>query len=289
MDGSAYACDSRPSDRIVLSQLAGNALAKIAPGGGAAGGALQYRMLTGAGLSPAAVGGGLTSANLLTFATLLALPVLDSPRCRGGAPRGPRPRGMRRCWAQPCSWWWEPSAACCWQAIARWSSSAGSRRMRGTECFPAGRRCGGIPGRLVRERDVALRVIGRHKREALLSAVLCGLLDYSALLLALAWVGAEPRPSLVLLAFTASQLLAHRAADARGNRVRRGRPGRLARAGGRQPRRRGRRDARLSPRVLPASAARRSSCGARSPIRPRWAPTSSVGWLVDQSLERDEH
>ena len=39
---------------VVSSQLAGNALAKIAPGGGALGAALQYRMLVQAGLPAAA-------------------------------------------------------------------------------------------------------------------------------------------------------------------------------------------------------------------------------------------
>ena len=66
----------------------------------------------------------------------------------------------------------------------------------------------GLPERLVVERNEALRVMGPHGREALIAAVLRWLLDYSALLLALAAVGAEPRPSLVLLAFTAAQLLA---------------------------------------------------------------------------------
>jgi uncharacterized membrane protein YbhN (UPF0104 family) len=66
----------------------------------------------------------------------------------------------------------------------------------------------GLPERLVLERDAALRVIGARAREALVASVLRWLLDYSALLLALAAVGAEPRASLVLLAYTASQLLA---------------------------------------------------------------------------------
>jgi uncharacterized membrane protein YbhN (UPF0104 family) len=64
-----------------------------------------------------------------------------------------------------------------------------------------------LPARLVRERDRVLRVVGGDAREALLSAVLRWLLDYCALLVALAAVGAEPRPSLVLLAYTASQVL----------------------------------------------------------------------------------
>ncbi len=37
---------------VITSQLAGNALAKVAPGGGAMGGALQYKMLVRAGAPP---------------------------------------------------------------------------------------------------------------------------------------------------------------------------------------------------------------------------------------------
>ena len=35
---------------MITSQLAGNALSKIAPGGGAVGAAVQYRMLVDAGM-----------------------------------------------------------------------------------------------------------------------------------------------------------------------------------------------------------------------------------------------
>ena len=55
---------------VIASQLAGNALAKVAPGGGAMGGALQYRMLVDAGLPAAGVVSGLTAANLLLFGTV---------------------------------------------------------------------------------------------------------------------------------------------------------------------------------------------------------------------------
>src|SRR5689334_16404693 len=71
---------------VILSQLGGNALAKVAPGGGAAGGALQYRMLVESGVASSAVASGLTAANLLIFATLLALPVLTVPGFLAGLP-----------------------------------------------------------------------------------------------------------------------------------------------------------------------------------------------------------
>ena len=53
---------------VIASQLAGNALSKVAPGGGALGSALQYKMLVQGGSPPASTVGGLTAANLLVFA-----------------------------------------------------------------------------------------------------------------------------------------------------------------------------------------------------------------------------
>ena len=73
---------------VVSSQLAGNALAKIAPGGGALGAALQYRMLVQAGLPGRRAVAGLTATNLLVFAVVLAMPILAIPAIlRGGVDR----------------------------------------------------------------------------------------------------------------------------------------------------------------------------------------------------------
>jgi uncharacterized membrane protein YbhN (UPF0104 family) len=196
-----------PFGPVVLSQLAGNALAKVAPGGGAAGGALQYRMLVDAGLGRSAVGAGIATANLLTFATLLALPALTAPAVALGLPIE---RGLVQ-------------AALLGAALFLAVATVGGvllasdralmlvgRLAQGARNRILARRppLRGLPARLVSERNVALRVIGPHAREALMAAVLRWLLEYGALLLALAAVGAEPRPSLVLLAFTAAQLLA---------------------------------------------------------------------------------
>ena len=192
---------------VILSQLAGNALAKVAPGGGAAGGALQYRMLVESGIPSATTASGLTAANLLTFATLLALPVLTVPGFLAGLPVD---RGLVR-------------AALLGAGVFVALAGVGGVLLASDRALAAvGRiaqnarnivlrrrpRLVGLPSRLVRERDRALKVVGANAREALLASVLRWLLDYCALLLALAAVGAEPRPSLVLLAFTGAQLLA---------------------------------------------------------------------------------
>ena len=70
---------------VATSQLAGNALAKVAPGGGAMGAALQYRMLVQSGLPRAGSASALTATNVLVFAVVLALPILAVPAIAGGA------------------------------------------------------------------------------------------------------------------------------------------------------------------------------------------------------------
>ena len=89
---------------VIESQLAGNALGKIAPAGGALGAALQYRMLVESGLERGRTVAGITAVNLLTFAVVLALPILVLPTFLRGsvdrnAGRGDADRGrrVRRC------------------------------------------------------------------------------------------------------------------------------------------------------------------------------------------------
>ena len=74
-----------PWSAVIDSQLAGNALAKIAPGGGAMGAALQYRMLVERGVERGRAVAGITAVNLLTFAVVLGLPVLALPALFGGS------------------------------------------------------------------------------------------------------------------------------------------------------------------------------------------------------------
>jgi uncharacterized protein (TIRG00374 family) len=192
---------------VILSQLAGNAVAKVAPGGGAAGGALQYRMLIESGIPSATTASGLTAANLLTFATLLALPVLTVPGFLAGLPVD---RGLVRAALLGAGVFVALAGVGGVLLASDRALAAVGRIVQNARNIVLHRRprLVGLPSRLVRERDRALKVVGANARDALLASVLRWLLDYCALLLALAAVGAEPRPSLVLLAFTGAQLLA---------------------------------------------------------------------------------
>jgi uncharacterized protein (TIRG00374 family) len=190
---------------VITSQLAGNALAKIAPGGGALGAALQYRMLVKAGIPGNRAVSGLTATNLLTFAVVLALPVLAIPAIvRGGVSRDLVEAtvialvvfvalfavgAVMITLDGPLAW------------VGRLLQRARNRVRRRSE--PLRR----LPERLLRERDRIVGVLGPRWKRALLQSVGRWAFDYGTLLAALAAVGSHPRPVLVLLAFCAAQVL----------------------------------------------------------------------------------
>jgi uncharacterized protein (TIRG00374 family) len=191
---------------VASSQLAGNALSKIAPGGGAMGAALQYRMLVQAGLSRAPVVAGLTAASLLVFAVVLALPVLALPALA----RGAVDRDLLEATVVGLVVFVALFALGVLMVVfdgpLRWVGRAIQRirnkLRRGTEPLT------GLPRRLIRERDRIVGTLGATWKRALAATIGRWAFDYLTLLAALAAVGSHPRPALVLLAFCAAQLLA---------------------------------------------------------------------------------
>ena len=71
---------------VITSQLAGNAITLIMPGGAAVGAAVQFRMLSASGKDTSSTVGGLTAFSLLGVGGLLALPVFALPVILVGAP-----------------------------------------------------------------------------------------------------------------------------------------------------------------------------------------------------------
>jgi uncharacterized protein (TIRG00374 family) len=191
---------------IVGSQLAGNALAKIAPGGGALGAALQYRMLVRAGVPSNRAVAGLTATSLLTFAVVLALPVLAVPAVlRGGVNRNLLEATaigiivlaalfaigvLLIVFDRPLAW------------VGRLIQRVRNRLRRGAEPLRQ------LPQRLLRERTRVIGILGPRWKRALAATSGRWAFDYASLLAALAAVGSQPRPGLVLLAFCAAQVLA---------------------------------------------------------------------------------
>jgi uncharacterized protein (TIRG00374 family) len=191
---------------VVTSQLAGNALSKVAPGGGAVGGALQYRMLMQSGMRPGSIASGLTAVNLLTFAAVLALPIFAVP----AIVRGLADRDLVEATALGGGVFiglFALGVVClAFDGPLRWIGRLVQRvrnRLRRKHAEPLT----GLPSRLLRERDRILATLGPKWKRALAATVGRWAFDYATLLAALAAVGSHPRPSLALLAFCAAQVL----------------------------------------------------------------------------------
>jgi putative heme transporter len=191
---------------VIASQLAGNALAKIAPGGGAMGAALQYRMLVETGMPRGGIVSGLTASNLLVLGVVLALPVLSIPAIlRGGVERDLLNAAIAGLVVfvvmfvagvallsseRPLRW------------LGRLIQRIRNRLRRRSEPLRQ------LPTRLVHERDRIVGTLGTRWKRALAAALGRWAFDFGCLLAALRALDALPRPGLVLLAFCAAQVLA---------------------------------------------------------------------------------
>ena len=179
---------------VATAQLAGNAFSRIVPGGAAAGGAMQFDMLNRAGIAPTRAATSVTAVSLISTATLLGLPILSIPVILlTGAPVN---RNLLTVGSI--------ALVVCVAAIAG-----------GAVLLFADKPLLGIGAPYVQlllrsdadERDLIRRVLGSNWWKALFYAAGNWLLDLSALLLALAAVGAHPRASVVLLAYVVAAFL----------------------------------------------------------------------------------
>jgi uncharacterized protein (TIRG00374 family) len=190
---------------ITCAQLAGHALSTVIPGGAATGGAVEYKMLVGAGAEPTAVGSAMTVQGVVLTAAVFVLPVFALPAVvlGAGAPGGLLQTAFLgfgvflvliafgaalMVFDRPVR-----AVAALFTILARLV-----RRPVERDAFAA---------RLLAERDGVRERLGRHWFAAVVYSVGKWLLEYLTLLLALKAVGAQPRPSLVLLAYTASAVL----------------------------------------------------------------------------------
>ncbi len=191
---------------VITSQLAGNALSKIAPGGGAMGAALQYRMLVQSGLPSGSTVGALTAVNLLVFAVVLALPVLAIPALlRGSVDRDL----LQTAIAGLLFFAVAAGAGAVLLSTDRPLAWVGRlvQRVR-NRLRPKAEPLQELPARLLGERDRILSTLGPRWKRALAATVGRWMFDYGTLLAALAAIGSHPRPGLVLLAFCGAQVLA---------------------------------------------------------------------------------
>ena len=191
---------------VGTSQLAGNALGRVIPGGMAASGTLQYQMLIRAGLPSGRIASALASVSVLLFGTVLALPLLSLPAIIGGTPVA---RGLAQAAYLGAGLFvlvliggilvfvWDGPLRVVGRA-ATWVLNRTIRRKHHVD---------GLAERLLHERDSLRVAFGERWKGAVVAAGGRWILDYLALVACLWAVGAEPNPSLVLLAFVAAAFL----------------------------------------------------------------------------------
>jgi uncharacterized protein (TIRG00374 family) len=193
---------------VMTSQLASNAAARVVPGGGAAGGALQYTMLVDSGVPARRVASGLTAASLLTTGMVLALPALAVPASLSGSRIDHQLE--RAAWAGIAAAVLLVGAGALMLFTDRPLREFGRLLQTLHNRLPGLRRrppLNGLPDRLLRERDFIRSVLRDRWLAALVATVGRWGFDYVSLLIALAAVGAHPAPIAVLIAFCAAQAL----------------------------------------------------------------------------------
>ena len=192
---------------MATSQLAGNSISLVVPGGAAVGAATQFRMLAASGNDTGTAVGGLTAFSLLGVAGLLALPVFVLPAILLGVPID---KGLEHAaligivgfvlFAGFGALLLTLDGPLRWAGAV--AQSVRNRMKRKSEPMT------GLPDRLVYERNRIREVLGRKWKAALLLSSGRIAFDYFTLLAVIRATGVKPQPALVLLAYAVAGLLA---------------------------------------------------------------------------------
>ena len=191
---------------VATSQLAGNAISLVVPGGQAAGAATQFRMLAASGSDPATAVGGLTAISILGIGGLLALPIFVLPAIIAGTPID---RGLEHAALLGIGAFFLfagfSAVVLVIDAPMRWAGRV-VQAVR-NRVLPKRPPLTGLPERLVTERNRIRDVLGSRWKAALLLSSGRLAFDFMTLLACIWATGARPEPSLVLLAYAVAGLL----------------------------------------------------------------------------------
>ena len=192
---------------VTTSQLTGNAISSIVPGGAAFGAATEYRMLAKSGNDPATAVTGLTAFSLLGIGALLGLPIFVLPAILAGTPIA---SGLEHAALLGLGAFVLFSGFSALVLLTdgpiRWAGrvfqSVRNRLLRKRPPIS------GVPDRLVFERNRIRGVLGKRWKAAVLLSSGRLAFDYGTLLACIRATGEKPNPSLVLLAYAVAGLLA---------------------------------------------------------------------------------
>jgi uncharacterized protein (TIRG00374 family) len=191
---------------VVTAQLSGNAVGRILPGGGATATAFTVSMLRRAGVDAGEAAAALAASTGLQLATRLALPVLAVPAIVAGAPVD-HSLATAAYLGLGVLVLLLAAGAAAFAADAPLELAGRAIQWLVNETVRRRTPVAGLPQELLAARDFIRRTLGESWKGALLAATGNTGFDYLALLCALRAVGADPQPSLVVLAFAAAALL----------------------------------------------------------------------------------
>jgi uncharacterized protein (TIRG00374 family) len=192
---------------IVTAGLTGNTVTNVLPGGDAAGAAVQFRMLKGAGINADAAVGGLTASSLLGIGGLLMLPILTLPAVLGGSNVNHALVNTALVGAAGFVVYiglgillFETDRPL--RFVGRAAQSIWNKVRRHHAPLT------GLDSRLLTQRDQIRGALGREWKQVLLLEVGRLGFDFLCLLATLRATGSEPHTWLVLLAYSASGVIA---------------------------------------------------------------------------------
>lgn len=192
---------------VACSQLSGNAVGRIVPGGAATATAFQVSMLRRAGVDVGQAAAALAASTSLQLGTALALPVFALPAIVGGAPVD-RSLAISALLGVVVLVLLIAGGLLAFASDQPLTSAGRGLEWALNKTIRRRRKIVDLPRQLLAERDFVRTTIGRRWKAAVLSAAGSTAFDYLALLCALWAVHAQPRPSLVILAYMAARLLA---------------------------------------------------------------------------------
>jgi uncharacterized protein (TIRG00374 family) len=191
---------------VITSQLAGNAITLIVPGGAAVGAAVQFRMLATSGRDTSSTVGGLAAFSLLGVGGLLALPAFALPVILLGTPTS---RGLVNAAVLGAVAFVVFAAfgaiVLAYDAPLRWAGRS-VQRLRN---WVLRKRppLEGLDATLLTQRNEIREVLGRQWWQAVLLSAGRLAFDYLCLLAALRATGSQPRPSLILVAYAVAGII----------------------------------------------------------------------------------
>lgn len=193
---------------VVTAGLTGNAVTNTMPGGDAIGAGVQYRMLAGTGIDTVQAAGGLAVSSIIGVSALFALPVFALPVILGGTTVS---AGLVHAG--------ELGAIGFVLLVAFGTIALTTDRLLGAigrglqwviDRLPHRRAANATPlsERILTERDAVREDLGRNWWKAVLLVAGRIGLDFFSLLAMLEATGTRPNPGLVLLAYSATAVLA---------------------------------------------------------------------------------